>query len=203
MNPDETRERILAAADELFGALGFDATTTRDISDKSGVNKALIHYHFGTKDDLLHALLERHYAAVGVALQGALGSGGSAREQMHALVDAYSDFLAEHHSFARIVQREIASGRHTQRIVERTLPMFELGVAWLRSMQPKPPPAMDAVNLLATVYGMVIIYFTTAEVQQQLTGKDPLSRAALAARKKHLKRVLDLLFDEFTAGATL
>ncbi|MCC7071143.1 MAG: TetR/AcrR family transcriptional regulator [Deltaproteobacteria bacterium] len=199
MNPDETRERILAAADELFGALGFDATTTRDISDKSGVNKALIHYHFGSKDDLLHALLERHYAALGVVLQGAMAQAHTPREQMHALVDAYSDFLAAHHSFARIIQREIASGRHTQRIVERTLPMFELGVAWVRATQAKPPPGLDAVNLLVTAYGMVVTWFTAAEVLRQLTGKDPLARAALAARKKHVKQVLDLLFGELGA----
>ena len=33
MTPDQTRARILEAADGLFGTLGFDATTTRDIAD--------------------------------------------------------------------------------------------------------------------------------------------------------------------------
>ncbi len=202
MKADETRARILAAADELFGAQGFDATTTRDISGRSGVNKALIHYHFGTKDDLLHALLEGHYEAVAATLQAALASAQTPRAQMYALIDAYSDFLAGHRSFARIIQREIASGLHVRRVVERTLPLFELGVTWLKAMQPRPPAGLDPVNLLATVYGMVVTYFTTAEVLQQLTGKDPLSPAALAARKKHLRRVLDVLFDELNPGAT-
>ncbi len=38
----EARQRILAAADELFGEQGFDATTTRQIAERSGANKALM-----------------------------------------------------------------------------------------------------------------------------------------------------------------
>ena len=63
MDASETRQRILEAADGLFGELGFDVTTTRDIAERSGVNKALIHCHFGTKDDLLEALLDGYYGA--------------------------------------------------------------------------------------------------------------------------------------------
>ena len=63
----------------------------------------------------------------------------------------------------------------------------------------KPPPGLDAVNVLVTAYGMVVTWFTAAEVLRQLTGKDPLARAALGARKKHVKWVLDLLFEELGA----
>jgi AcrR family transcriptional regulator len=73
MRPDETRARILTAADALLGTLGFDATTTRDIAQRSGVNKALIHYHFGSKDELLTALLDDYYDRLSATLVAALG----------------------------------------------------------------------------------------------------------------------------------
>lgn len=201
----ETRDKILAAADTLFGELGFDATTTRDIAERSGINKALIHYHFGTKDELLEALLEGYYARLAATMQGALvTSKGAAKQgvragpaaQVEALLDAYADFLAAHHSFTRIVQREIASGRHVERVVERTLPMFRLGIDWLGSTFKRPPKDLDAVNLLVTAYGMVVTWFTWAEVLRRLTGKDPLSDAALAARKRHVRAVLELLLQQ-------
>lgn len=197
MDASETRQRILEAADGLFGELGFDVTTTRDIAERSGVNKALIHYHFGTKDDLLEALLDGYYGALGEALQASLAK----REkdlttQVEALLDTYADFLGEHHAFTRIVQREITSGRHVERIVERTLPMFQLGVTWLGEVLKKAPRDFDAVNLLTTVYGMVVSWFTYGEVLRRLTGKDPFSPTALAARKRHVRKVVGLLLAE-------
>jgi AcrR family transcriptional regulator len=196
MDADQTRASILEAADSLFGELGFDATTTRDIAQRSGVNKALIHYHFGSKDDLLEALLESYYAKLGAAMAGALGTAKGLAAQVETLLDTYADFLAEHHSFARIVQREVASGRHVERIVQRTLPLFQLGVTWFDTTVKRPPKDFDAVNVLITAYGLVVTYFTFGEVLRALTGTDPFSPAALAARKRHVKKVLALLLAE-------
>jgi TetR/AcrR family transcriptional regulator len=196
MDADQTRASILEAADSLFGELGFDATTTRDIAQRSGVNKALIHYHFGTKDDLLEALLEGYYSKLAAAMAGALGKSKGLAAQVETLLDTYADFLAEHHSFARIVQREVASGNHMERIVQRTLPLFQLGVTWFDSTVKRPPKDFDAVNVLVTAYGLVVTYFTFGEVLRALTGTDPFAPAALAARKRHVKKVLALLLAE-------
>jgi AcrR family transcriptional regulator len=53
------RERILAAAEELFAESGFDATPTSRIAARAGVPKGLVHYYFQRKPDLLTALVER------------------------------------------------------------------------------------------------------------------------------------------------
>lgn len=53
-----TRERILAAAGELFAESGFDATPTSRIAEHADVPKGLIHYYFRRKQDLLAALVE-------------------------------------------------------------------------------------------------------------------------------------------------
>ncbi|PKW19741.1 TetR/AcrR family transcriptional regulator [Saccharopolyspora spinosa] len=53
------RERILAAAGELFADHGFDATPTSRIAERAEVPKGLIHYYFRRKQDLLTALVER------------------------------------------------------------------------------------------------------------------------------------------------
>jgi AcrR family transcriptional regulator len=53
------RERILAAAEELFAETGFDATPTSKIATRAEVPKGLVHYYFQRKSDLLTALVER------------------------------------------------------------------------------------------------------------------------------------------------
>ncbi|WP_235008104.1 TetR/AcrR family transcriptional regulator [Microbacterium timonense] len=48
----DARERILAAAIDEFGDLGYDAATVRGIAARAGVDSALVHHYFGTKADL-------------------------------------------------------------------------------------------------------------------------------------------------------
>lgn len=59
MVAEDTRERILDAAEHLFAERGFDGTSIRDVTADAGVNLAAVHYHFGSKEDLLRAVLER------------------------------------------------------------------------------------------------------------------------------------------------
>lgn len=55
----ETRERILDEAERLFAHHGLDGVSVREITDAAGVNTAAIHYHFGSKHDLVAAVLAR------------------------------------------------------------------------------------------------------------------------------------------------
>jgi AcrR family transcriptional regulator len=196
VKPEETKAKILAATDHLFGALGFDATTTRDIAERSGVNKALIHYHFGSKDELLAAVLDGYYERLGATMIAALQQSTEPEQQVADVIDAYADFLASHRTFCAIVQREVASGRHMERIVAGTLPVFRLGSAWLAQLAPSAPPGLELVQVLTSVYGMVVTYFTYGTVLERLTGKDPFSREALEARKRHVRHVVSLLLRE-------
>lgn len=55
-SPD-TRAAILASARELFAERGFGGTTIRGVATGAGVDPALVHHYFGTKDDLFVAAL--------------------------------------------------------------------------------------------------------------------------------------------------
>jgi len=56
---DATRKAFLDAAEELLVTKGAAAITTRKVAEAAGVNQALVHYHFGTIEELLVATLER------------------------------------------------------------------------------------------------------------------------------------------------
>ncbi|MFC6333175.1 TetR/AcrR family transcriptional regulator [Paenibacillus septentrionalis] len=53
------QDRILNAAEELFASSSYSATRISDIAAKAGVNQALVHYYFSTKERLYEAVLER------------------------------------------------------------------------------------------------------------------------------------------------
>jgi AcrR family transcriptional regulator len=56
---NETKKKILDAAECLFGEYGYSATSLRHIISKAQVNLASIHYHFGSKQELLDQVIVR------------------------------------------------------------------------------------------------------------------------------------------------
>ena len=55
----DTRERILDSAERLFAERGFSGVSLRAIINNGGVNLAAVHYHFGSKEALLKAVVLR------------------------------------------------------------------------------------------------------------------------------------------------
>jgi AcrR family transcriptional regulator len=55
---EQTRERIIGAALELFTERAFAGTTLRDIAERLSLTKSSMYYHFSSKDALLDAILE-------------------------------------------------------------------------------------------------------------------------------------------------
>jgi len=60
---EDTRVRILTAVRELYATKGSRGTTTREIADRAGVNEATVFRHFGTKQQLIAAMLD-HFSGV-------------------------------------------------------------------------------------------------------------------------------------------
>lgn len=58
-NPEQKRLQLLAAAEELFGQQGFDATSTAQIASHAGVSEGILFHHFGSKKGLFAALGEQ------------------------------------------------------------------------------------------------------------------------------------------------
>src|SRR6185295_19411248 len=63
--PGSTKGRILAAAEAVFAARGFEGASTREIAAQAGVNISSLHYHWASKDvfdrltDLLRGTLSK------------------------------------------------------------------------------------------------------------------------------------------------
>lgn len=192
-----TREKIFEAADSLFGKLGFDAATTREIAEASGVNKALIHYHFKSKSGLFEAVLDRYYRRLDEVFREALSLEAPMRIRLERLIDAYVDFLSENRNFSRIVQRESSGGKHIDRVRKNLLPMFRFGSQMIQEAYPKTRAGdMAAHQLIVSFYGMIVSYFTYTPVLEHLMDEDPLSKSRVERRKRHLVKMLEIVERE-------
>ena len=64
MGRPSTRDKLLDCAEALFGDHGLEGVSLRTINTGAGLSPAALHYHFGSKDALLEALLERRMPAL-------------------------------------------------------------------------------------------------------------------------------------------
>jgi len=99
----DTRERILTVANELFTEQGYEGTSLREISDRLGITKAALYYHFPSKDDILGALIEPMFATAR-ELMDRLEAAADVYEWADAL-EWTLDAVFEHRDFFRLVQR--------------------------------------------------------------------------------------------------
>lgn len=187
----ERAARILEAADELLGEIGYDGASMGRVADRAGVNKALVFYYFGSKERLFQHVLERYYAAHQAALAEAFRRGGSVGERLHRLMDAYFDFIVANERYPRLVQQLVAAGeRHVELVQHNLAPLFEWLTEALSEVTPEHGP-LAARQFFVTFSGAVINYFTYSPVLAAVWGRDPGSREALDERRAHLHWLVD------------
>lgn len=81
---DETRERLLDAAAQLFAERGYARATTRDLAAAAGVNEVTLFRHFGSKKNLFAAVIER-YASPGLNAALEIRPGADYRRDLMAM----------------------------------------------------------------------------------------------------------------------
>lgn len=80
------RERISAAAVQLFAEYGYHAATMRDIARISGIQAASIYYHYTSKQALLVEIMETHMRNLNANLQRILQEQTDIQQRLHAAI---------------------------------------------------------------------------------------------------------------------
>src|ERR1700730_10885603 len=88
------RDRLLAAADELFYAEGVHVVGVDRIVERAGVTKASLYNTFGSKDELVRAYLEKHFRVRQSRVAKILASHATPRERLLAVFAEVEGFLA-------------------------------------------------------------------------------------------------------------
>ncbi len=100
------RERILAVAIRAFAELGYEGATTAGIARDAGVTQPLVHHHFGSKDGLWRAAMDRVFTNVPRFLPS---PDGDPAATLLAGIEPFVRFVAAHPEATRIVAREGAT----------------------------------------------------------------------------------------------
>src|SRR5437867_7095142 len=89
----DTEQRILDAAHEVFVRRGSAGARMQEIAAEAGVNQALLHYYFRTKECLAKAAFERAAMQLMPAVIRTIASDGELEDNVTRIVDLYLDQL--------------------------------------------------------------------------------------------------------------
>jgi AcrR family transcriptional regulator len=153
--PDTTHDRLLDAAERLLAERGLAATSVRAVCAEAGANVAAVHYHFGSKDALVEAVLKRRMGELTtrrLAMLEPLESQARppTRAVVEALVRPLADFARDPEGAGRAYVRFLAGLQATDerdRIAFAFAPQYaRLAPVFERSL-PDVAPAVVAFRL--------------------------------------------------------
>lgn len=192
---EESRQRILDAVIQIAAERGYEGTTVALVSERSGLPVSSIYWHFGKKDDLIAAVIQRSYEewAAHVEELPTLSPEMTETEMFSAVLHHEAGSLAEHPDFLRFglmlaleerAQEPLArrifltTRRQTRERIERG---FRLLLA-LRGAEDDTFARQAAVLTLAAVDGLFIAHQADPDVE-------------LGSHLDLLAESLSLLFD--------
>ena len=169
-----TRKLILAAARDLFAEHGVDGVSVRRIAAAAGVNHALVHRYFGTKDEMVTEIILGEVRA----LSSLARPGADPVTSLAALGDAFRYLLTEGRTSLLLMLRAELDGRAPEQLLEEApLRPLRLLAGWLEQQGSAAAPSAADPRIVAMVLGAAI--FGLASMQPVLTagvgieGEDP------------------------------
>ncbi len=194
-NQEKTEEKILKAAEEVFQKKGMTGARMQEIADTAGINKALLHYYYRTKDKLFEKVINMAFSKFFPRVINIMGSGISVFEKIEVFVSNYLDLIAKHPFIPGFVINEL--NRNPQILIslfEKNIRLKEEGLIDKFNIQLQEEveqgiiKPIDARNLMVNIVGLCIFPIVAKPiVQGVIFGNDKKQyNDFLKQRKEHV-----------------
>lgn len=187
-----SKAAILAAARAEFATKGLTGARVNVIAARAGVNKQLIYYYFGSKDDLYRVALETVYTEIRTQERGLNLGQMEPEAAMETLIGFSFDYLARHPDFIGLLNHENAQGaqhvRNSQPIRSANSPLIELITSTLvRGIDAGVfRRGVDPVHLYISVAGMSYFFFSNRLTLSSIFDRDLTSGASEDGYRSHV-----------------
>ena len=189
----ETRDRLLEAAAEVFAEVGYHAATIRQICAKAHANVALVNYHFGDKSELyeavLHSLLRD--SAVLEVQDRLTRPGRTPEETLREVIYLRLTGILHHerHSWhLRLLCHEMANPSPAAAKVQKLFlqPIAARASMLVGSMLGLPADHPKTRLCLFSIAGQVIFHVLSSTALGKLTGRPPITEAECEVLADHI-----------------
>jgi TetR/AcrR family transcriptional regulator len=166
----ETEQKIMDAALEVFIEKGLQGARMQEIADRAGINKALLHYYFRTKDHLFDAIFQETIQRIIPQFAQMLWAKNKPEEMLETLLTFYNNFFMENPYMPQFFFHEIWQNpdRIAGIIKSQEINPEEL-IAMLKE---KLPPLSDSSffpqHMIANIMGMLLFPHIARPLFQRL-----------------------------------
>lgn len=105
---DSTEDKILEAAKNVFVSKGMEGARMQEIADEAGINKALLHYYFRSKERLFEAIFSEIIKFAFPKITRIVQSEEPIVTKIEQVIDAYIDLLIKHPFIPGFVMKELS-----------------------------------------------------------------------------------------------
>ncbi|WP_066633553.1 TetR/AcrR family transcriptional regulator [Desulfolucanica intricata] len=193
---EETKQRILTAAENIFAHKGLDGARVDEIARQAKINKRMLYHYFGSKEKLYQAVLKKNFTKIYTTGMLAATQGGGPKQKAEQIIRRYFYFLADNPEFVRLMGWEtMQDGKYARNLLPEYLrecwpelsSILETGVREGVFRQD-----IDIRQLLVSVNALCLFYFTRRGMLQFIWPEDMTSPAMLEQRLEH---ILELIFN--------
>lgn len=92
---EETEQKIIKAAHEIFIEKGLEGARMQEIADRAGINKALLHYYFRSKDKLFDAVFQEIIMQIIPKFSQKLSEGLTLMELIESFIGFYNEIFRQ------------------------------------------------------------------------------------------------------------
>jgi len=169
-----TEQKIYEAARRIFILKGMEGSRMQEIADEAGMNKALLHYYFRSKENLFKAVFKDTFSKFFVKVKNTLSADTSAKVKLNDFIDNYIDLIQANPYVPQFIISEI--NRDPKML--KTM-MFEAGIEPQKILElllndahsdnlSKPDPRHIVISLL----GMLVFPFIARPLLQMVYFSD-------------------------------
>ncbi len=195
-DPDQTRARILQAATMEFHRCGLGGARVDRIASEAGVNKRMLYYYFGSKDDLFLAVLEAVYEAIRGEERALALDRLDPTEAVRQLIAFTWRYYLRHPEFLTLLN---SANLHEARHLRKSTRVRSLHSPFVKTLADllqrgrddgRFRAGVDPVQLYISIAGLCYFYLGNRHTLAAIFDRDLMTPEALETRLGHVTDVI-------------
>jgi len=193
---DRSQLAILVAARDEFAQHGLGGARVDRIAERADVNKRLIYYYFGSKDDLFLAVLESTYADIREAEKNLHLTDLTPVEGIRRLTEFTWTYYIDHPEFITLLNSaNLHQARHlsrSERVRDMNSPLIKTLGEILQRGQAEGifRGGIDPIQLYISIAGLAYFYLSNNHTLSAIFGRDLMTPKARNERLSHMTDVI-------------
>ncbi len=165
-----TEKHILEAARKVFVEKGFDGARMQEIADEAGINKALLHYYFRSKDKLFEQIFSEAFHQIRPVFAEAFATDPDIHHFIRVFVSSYIQLLRQMPYLPQFIIQEL--NRNPQRLVQligkQQIPVEDIKAMIEREVSKGRLVAITPQHLMINIMALIIFPFVARPLIQAI-----------------------------------